>query len=103
MPGRMRKQDPTYGDWSGIRRSMSYGQLPTRAEFKKAFNEEIDGRYRIRDRRLGDSEHRLTEAQLWKLLAELRNVHRFGRNEDVSEEAGSLASDILGTLGFEWI
>lgn len=93
-----RKQDPTYGDWSGTRRSMNYGDMPTRTEFKKAFKDEIaPGRYRIRnDRIVGDAD--LNEAELWKLLQGLRRA--FGKGGD---EEGDLASVILSTLGFEWV
>ena len=75
---------------------MSYGVMPTRAEFKKAFEEEVpDGVYEIRrDSIVGDDD--FDEPALWKLLQKL---HRKSHNE----EHGSLASVILETLGFEWI
>jgi hypothetical protein len=90
-----RKQDPKYGDWSGTRRSMSYGVMPKRDEFKKAFKEEIDGAYEIRnDSLVGDED--FSEPELWKLLTKLAK-----KSHD--EEHGSLASVILETLGFEWV
>jgi hypothetical protein len=97
-PGRgTRKQDEKYGDWYGIRRSMSYGQLPTRKEFGEAFDEEVPDKFSVgNDPYLGTDE--FTESELWKALQDL--TRQFEEGDD---GAGDTASSILYALGFEWI
>jgi hypothetical protein len=81
-----------------MRRSMTYGVLPTVEEFGEAFSEEVDGGvYRIKSGLTplpgnADGEHTMSE--LWELVKKLA---------EGSDEEMSVASDILSTLGFEWI
>lgn len=91
-----RKQDPRYGNWSGTRKSMTYGVFPSRRDFFQAFKEEVtDGSYDIRNDTIVGTASFDAEG-LHDLLIEL--TRDFG-----DDEAMSLASDILGSLGFEWV
>jgi hypothetical protein len=77
---------------------MTYGVLPTEEEFEKAFFDEVEsGIYRIKSGLTplpGDADGEHTMSELWELVKRLA---------EGSEEEQSLASDILSTLGFEWI
>jgi hypothetical protein len=77
---------------------MTYGTLPSVEEFNEAFCEEVDrGVYRIKSGLTplpGDADGEHTMSELWELVKRLA---------EGSEEEQSLASDILSTLGFEWI
>jgi hypothetical protein len=98
-PGRgTRKQDEKYGDWSGIRESMTYGVLPSQESFDHAFDEEVPkGKYNVgNDPILGTDSFNASE--LWKVLEVL--TEQFHEGDD---QAGDTASSILYTLGFEWI
>jgi hypothetical protein len=79
-------------------KSMTYGQLPSKSEFEKAFDKEVDGdTYSFgRDPRVGTD--KLTSRELWKELQDAVSEW-----EDGDDEAGDWASAVLGTLGFEWI
>jgi hypothetical protein len=78
---------------------MTYGVLPPRAEFKKAFDEEMAGKsYTVRnDSILGDVDFD-DASDLYRTLASLVKAMEKG-----SDESGDLASAILSTLGFEWV
>lgn len=95
-----RQQCPTYGDWSGTRRSMSYGQIPSAEEFLAAFQEECPGGlYPIRNTPYGELNGDHSGETLYMLV-----MHMWDECEtEGDEEAGSWASSILETLGFEWI
>lgn len=79
-------------------RSMTYGKLPSQAEFDAAFDDKVDGcKYRIRnDKRVGDWD--ATQGELWA------EVYKATREwEEGDDAAGDWASCVLYTLGFEWI
>lgn len=79
-------------------KSMTFGVFPSRKEFSAHFEHEVPGgSYRIRnDSILGDAD--FSEDQLWENLRRLKR-----RWDKGDEDAGSLASAIMQTLGFEWI
>ncbi len=79
----------------GYYKSMSYGNLPTKKEFEKAFEEQVNGiYYRIRnDKYIGTID--LTESELWTHLKRAIKINR-----DIGLD---WASTVLDTLGFEWI
>lgn len=80
------------------RQSLTYGILPKIEDFNKAFDLACPtGYYKIEnDKIVGTGKWFCDE--LWHLL-----VHLKIRWEQGSEEHGNLASQILSTLGFEWI
>ena len=85
--------------------SMTYGTVPTKAAFKKAFEAELgaSGIYRIRaggssDPLIHDAEGDYRADRLFSLVEDLTESWENG-----NDDAGSLASDILGTLGIEWV
>lgn len=81
-----------------MRRSMTFGEIPSFDEFHAAFNAEVEGLcYTIRSGLTAlpmdaDGDHNVS--QLYDL------VKRLSEGDDESQ---SLASSIMGTLGFEWI
>lgn len=83
------------------RRTMNYGAMPTEEEFREAFELEVpQGTFDVshgtesrKDDRARAGEY--TASELWA------ECNRLARNQ--SEESMSWLSDILGTLGFEWI
>lgn len=89
------------------RKSMTFGVMPPFKEFKKAFDEVIpDGEYEMR---LGRTDVEAAEGtilgtgvysakDLYKGVQQL--TEKFYDGDD---NAGSLASSIMETLGFEWI
>lgn len=92
------------GKHGGKLDGMTYGVLPTLAEFEAAFEREIGARkYKIRlgasdsraadDTSIGDGEYSVRE--LYKGVKELVAKD--------TEDALSLASTILSTLGIEWV
>lgn len=87
------------------RHSMSFGVMPTQAEFKKAFVDDLGagGVYRIRaggsdDTLMHEIDGDYTADELFALVRKLKR--RWDAGDDV---AGSIASDILYTLGIEWV
>ncbi len=88
-------------------KSLNYGQLPSRAEFRKAYKKEVgSGPYKIKFG-LSDARHigvpgntveYLTEGELWALVKMLIRAFEMG-----DEWSGDFASSVLYTLGFEWI
>jgi len=90
--------------------SMTYGTLPSRREFVRQFDLNVpDGIYRIRPPKVrpalvgvvrphDDISGDYKCSELWQLVKDLTREWQNG-----SDEAGDWASDILGTLGFEWI
>jgi hypothetical protein len=103
--------DPTHGEariqthpsfWSNP--SLTYGQLPTRLQFRQAFERAVpDGVYGIRAGAGAASDPfnlagDYTHSELWGTVKKL--VEKW---EDYDEEAGEWASSILGTLGIEWV
>lgn len=94
-------------------KSMDFGDLPTKKAFMKAFYRDLgeDGEYTMllrgedADAAIGteferaiDTEAVFDEHETWDGIKDLKRHW-----EEGSDEAGSLASAILGTLGFEWI
>lgn len=79
-------------------KSMTYGRLPSQAEFNKAYDENLEGgKYRFgNDARMGNA--KLDASQLWKELKKATTEW-----EDGDDEAGEWASSVLITLGFEWV
>lgn len=78
---------------------MTYGTLPSRREFIRACGSReiyrIAGRPAERDGVAGE----YTCQELYGLVKRLTREW----NENGDDNAGDWASDILGTLGFEWI
>jgi hypothetical protein len=106
------------------RRSMTFGHMPTKKEFTEAYDAALEedgvGTYRIvfkgLDQRTADKagfdSGSYSANELWDLVHALRNLHdqsegvsgaRASRDEEVYENAGSVASSIMETLGFEWV
>lgn len=98
-----------------MRKSMTYGTLPSREEFETAFDALFDsddsrvthGAARFtftNDPRVGTC--MLTANELW---CELEKAQKewydwtSTRTEVAAEAAGQWCSDVLGILGFEWI
>lgn len=79
----------------GYYKSLTYGTLPSKELFAKAFEEQVPGiYYRIRnDKYIGSVD--LTESELW---THLKRAVKIGR-----EVGLDWASAVLDTLGFEWI
>lgn len=80
--------------------SMTYGTMPSRDDFDKAFEIHTgdgDSFYFGRDPRVGDCV--LSASELWKELERARKEFE----EDGNEEAGSWCADVLSCLDFEWI
>lgn len=88
--------------------TMTYGTMPSREAFMVHFSHEVDGpSYSIRLSRtdsaaaegtiIGDGDYDAEE--LYKGVKQL--VAKL--NDDGDDDAGDLASAILGTLGFEWV
>lgn len=87
---------------TGPKRSMSFGVMPPRKEFRRHFDYYVGkgGRYRIgNDRFLGTTT--LSEPELFALVKRFGSM--LGSRRKDSEEKASLASAIMETLGFEWI
>ncbi len=92
------KAERTGHGYDGMR-SMTYGILPSRADFDAAFERECpDGTYSIRNDK-GGADGDYTASKLWALVKESAEL----LNDDGDEEAGDFASAVLSTLGFEWI
>lgn len=89
-----RRREGIYEQWVGTRLALTYGTLPPRSAFMKAFKEEVtDGRFDIKNNRLvGDVS--MDADETWDMVIELSEGH---------EGEVSLAGDILGSLGFEWV
>jgi len=90
------------------RTMMSFGVMPTKREFAKAWHEHGGGAYsytlRGSDaesarRARVPTEGRFTEKQLYASIKKLRDA--FFKKGD--ENAGSVASSLLYTLGFDWV
>ena len=79
-------------------KSITYGKLPTRQAFQKAFHKECpSGRFAFRnDPYVGTD--KLSESQLWD---EMKSAVKAWRQGD--EEIGDWASCVLSVLGFEWV
>lgn len=79
-------------------KTYTFGVLPPYDDFWDAFEDTVGSMYyRIRnDHRVGDTDFTPRE-----LYAELRSAVRDFENGD--DEAGSWASAVLSTLGFEWV
>lgn len=79
-------------------KSMTYGNLPSKAEFEKAFDKEVpSGKYRFgNDERFGNDS--VTSNELYKELETAVEEY-----EDGDDAAGDWASAVLSTLGFEWV
>ena len=81
---------------------MTYGTLPGRRAFLDAFNRETGGAdYRIESRgEMADyiDSGEYAASDLYKIVEDLAEQWNEG-----DDEAGSVASSILETLGFEWV
>lgn len=87
-------------------RSMTYGTLPSRREFVRAFDREVpSGIYYISGRpaERDDVAGEYSCSQLWHLVVDLTRAWNEAQDETEAERAGQWASNILGTFGFEWI
>lgn len=109
------------GEYEGKMKSMSYGQMPSKAEFV----ERTEGQYPYPMELVGEDKHAMERAGLLdidgveefytgshKFGIKVMNaeamyavlealVERWGNEED--DDAGDLASGIMGTLGYEWV
>ena len=97
-----------YGDRTGYHMSLNYGQLPPKAEFLRIYEDEMgsksypmtlrgedaDVMASIKEREAGNWD----ADDLWDVLKKLTKKLERG-----NDDAGSLASSILETLGIEWI
>ena len=97
--------------------SMTYGQMPTRSAFDRAFDRECpDGDFAFgNDERFGTTEvgREAVWDELHAALAEFEEGEHSdecpgdgeceGRPECKGEAAGQWCSCVLGVLGFEWI
>ena len=80
-----------------IRKTMTYGVMPTKREYMRAWKEDGMTAFKFgNDPRVGDAE--LTDEELWDELKKAVKEYRNG-----SEKAGTWVSDVLFVLGFEWI
>ena len=97
--------------------AMTYGTLPTRAEFDEAFERECPDGYHMQ---LGETDSRavdgfrlgdgtLTADQLWAGVTEIVAYLPAGMSDDDPAElakqdaAMDLVSGIMASLGFEWV
>ena len=79
----------------------TYGDLPSYPEIKELFKKHVDGPYyRIQSSFRGDTTYSgsYNDFALFRLLVKLKV-----KAENGDEEAGQIASDILQTLGAEWV
>jgi hypothetical protein len=75
----------------------SYGELPSFVEFKQRFEHHVEGPlYKIRNMNEYTGNYNVQE--LFALVVSLKVGWENG-----NEDKGSLASDILDTLGIEWV
>lgn len=88
--------------------TLTYGNVPTWKLFKEQFDKEVDTNYyHIKNSILSTPETRVIEdgeyhpASLYREIQVLSELVFEGGPK--AEEAGSMASSILETLGFEWI
>lgn len=86
--------------------SMTYGKMPTRKQFRDAWAREV-GKGKTYAIRSGAGRENpfagdWTEIMMFKILQITASEIRRGRI-DVDDETATMASAILGTLGFEWI
>lgn len=106
------------GPSCGHHTSMSYGVMPTREDFDRAFDavmaNEDDGKLSFgNDPFVGDD--RLTASETWEQLQSQLATWEEGEHADdcpgdgscggdgcPCEDAGSWCSSVLGLLGFEW-
>lgn len=86
-------------------KTLTYGQLPDREDFSKAFRQECpDGGYEFEnDERVGTC--RLSEHALWSKVLE---VHRMFEDDvtiscQQADDAGVWCAAVLSPLGFEWV
>ena len=86
-----------------IRRSMTYGVLPTRDEFVSAWEDlqakgELGETFDVsRDPYAGTDSWSCQE--LWKILLDAQKEY----TRDSNEKAGDFCSSVLGIFGFEWV
>ena len=84
--------------------SMTFGEMPDFDEFEEAFDREVgDGRYEIRAGQLApewfpDGDY--TAIELYRLINKMKD--NWGDDDD-DDSPAQVASDIMGTLGFEWV
>jgi hypothetical protein len=84
-------------------RTLNFGQLPDLNQFRDSFHSFCpDGIYRVRNSLVIENGD-YTVDTLWDLLVKLIDVWDNDPIQEVSEQAGNLASSILETLGFEWV
>lgn len=83
------------------RQCMTYGELPSKSAFEIAFNEECPDGYSFgNDEIVGDNT--LNSEELWAKLQECRSVW-FHEDSELGDKAGDWCSEVLSTLGFEWV
>lgn len=79
---------------------MTWGTLPPQDEFEQAFDGKVNGlKYKIKAGAASQPEWfpegEYTSDELYELIGKMSKIP--------DEEQQNFASDILGTLGFEWI
>jgi len=82
-----------------MRKTTTYGVMPTRQEFDEAYEDaSIPGRgFRFRNcKRVGTGE--LSGPELWEELVKAHSEYEAG-----DEAAGDWCSAVLGCLGWEWV
>jgi hypothetical protein len=97
-----------------INPSMTYGTIPAYAKFREEYEEEVgrgkkypmelkgEDRLAAEGTRFGRSGRQTHDVDgLYIGVVEL--LEKFEEGGETADEAGSLASAILGTLGFEWV
>jgi hypothetical protein len=91
------------------RKSMTFGVLPSKAEFMKGWEASMEGEEEYPYHLKGSdaltahgagvkTSGKVGADELYAILQKLVKA-----NDDGDDEAGSLASGFLSTLGFEWI
>lgn len=84
------------------KKSMTWGVLPSKAAFTKAFEREVPEGERFtveRDPWAGTQHYTL--AQLWAAVN--KAVEEFEEDGDLDSPAAQFASSVMTVLGFEWI
>jgi len=85
-----------------IRYSMTFGVMPTRAQFDECWEREVVGQFAFgNDERVGTCE--LSQDELWEELNAAHSQWVETTEDDEWEETGSWMSSVLYCLGIEWI
>lgn len=100
-----RRARPAKRARSGFMRSMTFGVMPPMIEWNRAFAREAGASYPMTIRGSADARAAGFEGYRSFNASELRAFVRrlLAKWNRGNEDAGSLASGIMGTLGFEWL